>query len=85
MIIREIKSGVSTMTVRARLQSSSWTGTPYLRQSDDSTPAAVEVVMMEPALLDCLKMISSSLCLHNKIALTLGLEIANVFSSLLFS
>ena len=36
------------------VQSSSWTGTPYLRQSDDSTPAAVEVVMIEPALLDCI-------------------------------
>ena len=35
------------------VQSSSWTGTPYLRQSDNSTPAAVEVVMVGPALLDC--------------------------------
>ena len=41
------------------VQSSSWTGTPYLRQSDDSTPAAIdhEVVMMEPALLDCMVII----------------------------
>ena len=36
------------------VQSSSWTGTLYLRQSDDSTPAAVEVVMIKPALLDCI-------------------------------
>ena len=35
------------------VQSSSWTGTPYLRQSDDNIPAAVEVVMVVPSLLDC--------------------------------
>ena len=34
------------------VQSSSWTGTPYLRQSDNSTPAAVEVAMVETAFLD---------------------------------
>ena len=34
------------------VQSSSWTGTPYLRKSDDSNPAAVEVVMVVPSPLD---------------------------------
>ena len=34
------------------VQSSSWTGTPYLKQSDDSTPAPVEVVLMGPVPLD---------------------------------
>ena len=36
------------------VQSSSWTGTPYLRQSDDSTTAAVEEEMVEQALQDCI-------------------------------
>ena len=50
------------------VQSSSWTGTPYLRQSDDSIPAAVEVVMVVPSLLDCNKYVTIvtvySACTH---------------------
>ena len=53
------------------VQSSSWTGTPYLKQSDDSTPAPVEVVLMGPVSLDYS-------CKEISINTTLALDLVNV-------